>query len=229
MRITLKPERIFVMLLIAMAVVLVGHIISAVLRWTVPLGDGFALSLGFDVDQEISVPTWFSQTCLLLAGGAALMVGLTRRSKQLGQHRPWVGIAAILSLMSLDEGSSLHELIAAPLGRQLETEGTWLYFAWVLVGLALVAVVALLYIRFWWRLPRKTRVLVALAAFMYVAGAIGLEILGGYRITTVGVDVVYMFLAGAEETLEMLGAIVAVYAFLDYLRTIETRSIINIK
>lgn len=229
MNVTLNPERILKILLIAMAVVLIGHIVAAVLRWTVPLGDGFALSLGFDVDQEISVPTWFSQTYLLIASGAALMVGLTRRSKQLGHHRPWFGIAAILALMSLDEGSSLHELIAAPLGRQLETEGTWLYFAWVLVGLVLVALVALLYVRFWWRLPRRTRILVASAALLYVGGAIGLEILGGYRITTVGVDVVYMFLAGTEETLEMLGAIVAVYAFLDYLRAIETRSIINIK
>lgn len=229
MRITLRPERILVMLLVAMAVVLLGHVISAVLRWTVPLGDGFALSLGFDVDQEISVPTWFSQVCLLFASAVALAVGLTHRSKQMGQHRAWFGIAGILAVMSLDEGSSLHELIAAPLGRFLETEGTWLYFAWVLVGLGLVALVVLVYVRFWWRLPRRTRWLIATAALLYVGGSIGLEILGGYRITIVGVDVVYMFLAGFEETLEMLGAIVAVYAFLDYLRSIEKRSIINIK
>lgn len=229
MRITIKPERVLFILLIITAILAVVHVISGIIILNIDPESHLRYVLGaFDMDQEISLPTWFSQMVLAIAGFVALMIGLMRRAGKKTYFRHWIAISIILIFMSADEGASLHELAAVPIGNALNTEGTLFYFAWVIAGMAVVLAVAAIFLRFWWKLPKRTRILVFISALVYVSGAIGAEMLGGYWMSNYGMDIVYRALAVIEESLELVGASLAVYTFLDFARDNEERSNIDI-
>lgn len=119
-------------------------------------------------------------------------------------------------MLSMDEASSIHELFTEPLRRLLHTSG-FFYFAWVIPGLAFVLTIAIIYWRFLLHLPTRTRWLFVVAAILYIAGAIGTELVGGWYVELYGrKNLIYSILAMLEETLEMFGIIVFVYALLDY-------------
>lgn len=229
MKITIKPERVLFVLLLITAVLAVAHVISNMMILTVDPASHMRLVLGaFDMDQEVSLPTWFSQMLLATAGLVALMIGLIRRSDKKTYFRHWIAIAIILLCMSADEGAGLHELASVPIGTSLNTEGTIFYFAWVIAGLAAVLVVAAVFLKFWWKLPKRTKLFIVLSAVVYLSGAIGAEMLGGYRMSIYGPDALYRVLSVLEETFELVGASLAIYTFLDYWRDNEKRSTIDI-
>jgi hypothetical protein len=77
--------------------------------------------------------------------------------------------------------------------------------------------VAAVYLPFLARLPARTRNLFFLAGFVYVSGAIGFEMVGGRQAALYGDDnLTYKLLAHVEESLEMAGLVVLLYALLDY-------------
>lgn len=130
--------------------------------------------------------------------------------------------------MSLDEGSGIHENSAAPMRRLVGGEGTWLHYAWVLAGAAVVLLVVAVLFRFWWNLPNRTRFFLALAAVIYVAGALGFEMIGGYVRSTISDGLKYSLFVMLEESFEMLGASTAIYALLNHLRSVARRTAISV-
>ena len=92
-----------------------------------------------------------------------------------------------------------------------------LLYAWVVPGLVLVGAVFLLYARFLWRLPPRTRWRFLVAGGLYVGGALGMELLGGKLHTELGYNTPwYIAAAQLEEVLEMSGVIVFIDALLSY-------------
>jgi hypothetical protein len=87
----------------------------------------------------------------------------------------------------------------------------------VFVGIALVTAFAGIFLRFFLHLPRGERRQVALAAALFVLGAIGTEMATAALFTTSNptykASVIYSVLAHIEELLEMLGVVV----FIDFL------------
>ena len=78
--------------------------------------------------------------------------------------------------------------------------------------------ITIVYWKFVMHLPTKTRRLFVVAAIVYVSGVIGIELVAGRYVDLYGKDnLVYSFLATLEESLEMTGVIVFVYALLDYI------------
>ena len=66
----------------------------------------------FDLDSEGSLATWFSSTTLMLAALVSWIVYLVRRQQPddyHGRYRVWLWATGCWLLMSIDEGSSLHE------------------------------------------------------------------------------------------------------------------------
>lgn len=229
MSVSIRPERVLRVLLIAVLFLAVAHLITATIINNIPFESHLRYVLAvFDMDQEVSVPTWFSQVALLLAGLVALGIGVSRRSSKQPYYRHWIAIACILIYMSLDEGSSLHELTGAPIEAALNTSGTFLQFGWVIVGVAAVVVVGLVFLRFWWRLPARTRNLVMISGLIYVIGAVIIEMIGGYYFSHRGPDMIYRTIVMFEESFELIGACLAVYSFLDFWRSDKKRSFIDI-
>lgn len=171
----------------------------------------------FFLDEENNIPTFFSSGILLLSACLLAVIAVLKKRERDSFAGHWTALAIIFMLLSVDEASSTHELLTAPLRNLLQTSG-FLYFAWVIPGLAFVLVIATIYWRFLLHLPTRTRRLFVVAAIVYISGVIGTELAAGWYVELYGKNnLIYSFLAMLEETLEMTGVIVFVYALLDYM------------
>lgn len=78
----------------------------------------------------------------------------------------------------------------------------------------------LVFRKFIFSLPFRTKALFILAGAIYVGGAIGMESIGGYIADTPGLHpAAYAVAATIEELLEMLGVIIFIYALLSYIKS----------
>lgn len=185
------------------------------------VGDGIA---SLDADLEASLPSWFSSSVLLLCSILLFSISLDKR-KFGDRHTPrWWGLTIIFCLMSADEVASMHEHLIEPLRSLLNTGGI-LYFAWVVFGVPLVLVFVIAYLRFLFDLrPKKVRRWFVLAGILYVAGALGMEMIGGLQADLNGEDnLTYTLITATEECLEMVGAVVFSYALLIYINGNRSR------
>lgn len=173
----------------------------------------------FSTDLELNVPNFFSM--LILIGAALLLTFITVLKRK--ERASYVWHWAILSLgfffMAFDEIVSAHEKMVEPLRAVLGGENLGiLYFAWVVPGIALVLFLAFFFLRFWLSLPLKPRLSFLIAAAFYIGGAIGMELVGGKYFESHGKDnLTYIFLTTIEESLEITGIIVFIWALLEYM------------
>lgn len=176
----------------------------------------FVLALDlFSVNVEDSIPTWYS--ALLLSGASILLLWIAisrRRSNQRGVLL-WFGLALVFLYLSIDEAASIHEIFAEWLQNDFDLSG-FLTFGWQLAALPPLILFALVYVRFWVRLPPSTRALFLIAAVVYVGGAFVIEGISASMYGDVGVTYPYLAVATLEETCEMLGVVILIYALLRY-------------
>lgn len=178
---------------------------------------GFAVL--FYVDAERNIPSFFSTLLLLFA--ALLLTVITVLARNSGaSHVPhWAILSLGFVLMAFDESMTIHEKLVVPM-RQLLGEGDLgpFYFAWVIPGIVLVAVLGLFFLKFLWHLPVKTRLTFLVAAVLYLGGALGVELIGGAYAELHGThSLTYGLIATAEEALEMMGTIVFIWGLLVYM------------
>ena len=74
--------------------------------------------------------------------------------------------------------------------------------------------VVVAFLRFWLRLESRIRALFFASAVLYVGGALGFELIEIYYIPHYGVDLGFYMLSTAEESLEMLGVLLFIYALM---------------
>jgi hypothetical protein len=160
----------------------------------------------FDVDTEANVPTWFSSGLLLACAFAAWLMA-ERAADRVAERRGFRLLSALLAIVSADELVALHERIAAALLSRLSALGVAALWVWALGG-AIVASLAAVLLPFLRALGPRLRSDLLLSAAVYVAGALGLEVLGQRYAAAHGwFDPVYTALAASEELLEMCGAL----------------------
>jgi hypothetical protein len=172
----------------------------------------------FYIDREMNIPTYFSVLLLLFA--ALLLAVITLLNGK--QRTPHVSKWAILSfgflLMAYDEAFQVHEKLVSPIKTFLGDGNLGIfYYAWVIPGIALVFILALFFLRFLLHLPATTRLRFMLAATLYIGGAIGFELIEGYYAELYGErNFTYSMIVTIEESLEMAGLIVFIWALLKY-------------
>ena len=201
--------------LAAAHVVVVG--LQQLLRRPVPEG----VAALVDLNGEGNLPAWY-QAALLLACAAGLAgIGAARPGAGPGGRFPyrwaWRGLAAVFLYLALDEAISIHERAVLPL-RRLAFGGTpFEDVGWVFPAAALGAALGVALLRFLVHLPGPTRRAFALAAGLYLAGAIGMEVAGGWWSFRFGYDSPgFGLLVVVEETLEAAGLLVFLHALLGY-------------
>jgi hypothetical protein len=121
--------------------------------------------------------------------------------------------------MAADEILSLHERLIMPVRQLLGTDhyGVF-YYAWVIPGILIVVVLALFFSKFLSRLPEKTKSAFLTSGMLYLGGALGLELIGGYYDEINGIhNLTYTMIVTAEECLEMTGVILFIRALLIYM------------
>jgi hypothetical protein len=179
---------------------------------------GFAAM--FDLDGEGGVPAWFSSMLMLACAAVLAVVGRARAGDPYRRH--WLVLAAIFVYLSVDETIALHERLIAPL-RTLAGADGMLHYTWVVVGGPVVLVVGVAYLGYLRALPASTRRRFVVAGALYVAGALGMEMLGGYLRARHGeayhATVLKVVVTLLEETMEMAGLILFLSALLTHLRT----------
>lgn len=176
----------------------------------------FGLPALFDINRENNIPTAYAAFLLVLAAQVLTVISIVER----GQLRPyWIVLSAGFFYMALDEMNAMHEEWIEPVRGLIGGEEFGIfYFTWVVPGLLVVLVLGVIFSRFLLRLPARTRRFMVLAGSLFVGGALGIEMIGGwyaenYSRETLGYDL----LATVEESLEMAGVIVFIWTLLDHL------------
>lgn len=169
------------------------------------LGEGVPHIWRLDVDAETSVPTWFSSALILVN---ALLLGLvaTIETQCRGVWRwHWWLLAAVFVALSMDEAASLHEALSAALSGIVRAGGVF-HFAWVLPALVLCAMGFFAYLPFIGALESTQRARLLVAAGVFLAGAVGTEMVAGAHVESYGMaSLTYRTLTTLEEALELLG------------------------
>lgn len=171
----------------------------------------------FDLNREANIPTWFSSFLLIVNAFILAIIAVRTKAQQGPYHIQWFVLAVIFMYLSIDEAALLHEMVEKPVRRALGLSG-YLYFAWIVPAVGFVIVLGIYLRRFLFDLPRYTRWLFLVAGAVYVAGAVGMEMIGSNIFYTHGghKPVSYYLWATLEETFEMVGLIIFFYALLDY-------------
>jgi hypothetical protein len=179
----------------------------------------------FNVDKEKNLPTWFSSVVLATSAYVLAGIYLSVRDSGARYRWHWGALALVFAFLSMDEIGEVHEM-ASKSG--LVDAGTASYLSWIVAVSPFVLVFAVSYFRFLLRLPADIRNLVACGGVLYVGGAVGMEIMGallGRDLNTVLPSgrpyFNYLLFASAEEALEMLGAVVFLYAMARHLQTLK--------
>jgi hypothetical protein len=162
----------------------------------------------FDVDQENNLPTWYSEFLLLTTCALLWLCGRKKRTDGAPWSGHWYALAVGFLLMSVDEVAGVHESINSVI------EPTW-----AIPGAIMASLIGLAFVPFLLHLPRRTALLFGLAGGIYLAGAVGIEIIGNAMVGQRLKDTLqYNFTTLAEESLEMLGLILFIHTLLRYMR-----------
>ena len=170
------------------------------------------------LDAETTLAAWYSSQVMTACAIALILAGLLNRSRGHSVGMTWFFLAAIFFALSLDESAAFHEEVGSRLQSLLDTGGIF-YFAWVIPGSIFVAITGLYFIPFLLKLPRRTAIGFSLAGTLFVSGAIGMELIGGYLAE--GVEERgwrYHLAATTEETLEITGLNLFLWTLLDYIK-----------
>ena len=171
----------------------------------------------FNVSHEGNIPTWYSSLSLLFCAALLAIIGYDRRLAGDRFRRHWIGLACLFFYVSLDEGTAIHEMLNAPLAAAFHTHGL-LYYPAAGVGLVFALFLAVVYFRFFWSLPARTRLLFVAAAVVYLGGALGVEMLSARHAEVFGQqNMTYAVITTVEEFGEMMGVVIFVYALLTYM------------
>lgn len=168
-----------------------------------------------DLDGERNLPTWYSSTQLSLIG--FFLTGYVLRRTNAGEPRAWVLplAPAVFFFLSLDESARIHEkighyidMIGGSSERVLfEHTGAWMVLCVPLLLLAIFTIAKLTWPH--WRDQKAFLRLFCIGMFVLLLGAGGVEIVNNF-VSPVGTAVKLQILV--EETLEMIGATIILWA-----------------
>lgn len=203
---TLDRDRVLRALWATMALLVAIYVALQVFRLRTGHDTLYGLTMFFDLDEEASLPTFFSICLLLFATGMLALIARGAKHRGDPLTRQWTGLALGFFLLALDEAASVHEKLSRPIDllRGLVPVPA---SAWVVAGVLIVLGVFLTYSSFLRRLPTGTRRAFLLAGAVYVGGAIGCEIPEGEHFIRHGRDLGYVLYVAGEEGLEMSGVI----------------------
>lgn len=220
-----NPKLILVGLSIGVVVIVAA---SFVVRSTnSPTLRGLGVIQFLNVENEGNLPTAFSVALLTFAAILLYIIGLLNRANSALFSKQWLWLGILFSYLAVDELAGIHELFNS-VGLLLQRLGWggvyqgYFRWPWVLVGIFAVIAVYFVFWRFVRSLPKRTGRYFFFAATLFVAGAIGLEMVGGWLSPVLdgpgsgAMPITYLLVSHAEEALEMTGVVVFIYALLEY-------------
>ena len=168
-----------------------------------------------NMDRELNLPTLFS--ILLLIMSAVLLQRLSTIEWN-DDAADWALLSRIFVFLALDEALQIHEILILPgLRHQIHPAlaSTWV-IPYGLIALGLLW----RFRRFLTALPAKTSARFLRAGSIYLTGAIGMEMVGSFAVRSGLIrlhSLWYGAITGIEESLELFGLILFLYALMQEL------------
>ena len=223
-RFDVNPKRILWALLAVIAALTAADIAIHILRFGFGRDHILGLIPFLDFGEEKNLPSWFSSIQLALAALLVTSIAVRKFEARDGQRFMWALLAIGFWYLSLDETASLHEYWAPNSGKFDITRGLFTY-RWVMVGLPVIAAVGLLFSRFVFSLPKRTRNAVIGTGMLYVWSAVGVEMLQALYHSTYRVQgFVFQMITVVEETGEMVAIALFIVAMMRYIQDESTRA-----
>ena len=174
----------------------------------------------FDLSKEWNFPTIYSALLLFLTAAVLLFIGAEQRRNYAADFRHWIALSVIFCFLGFDEVLSIHNSakhLVPVWFRHLALLNQRWDLRWIVIGLPVTLVIAVAFLPFVRRLPRRTACGIVIAGTIYVGAALGLEVAGGWLIAKHGRNNwTYSAEVVLEETLEMVGALMFVDVILAY-------------
>lgn len=171
----------------------------------------------FNMDRESNIPTLFSFLLLLSAGGLFSLLSrqLAAASDRFTRHVTLLSF--IFVFMAVDEYASIHELFTEPLAFLAPESGIF-HFAWVIAAIPFVIVVGLYFLRFFLAQSKEFKIGLFSAGFIYIFGAVGMEMVGSSIHFAYGyAHIAYGLATIVEESCEIFGVIILIHTLLGQL------------
>jgi hypothetical protein len=218
MNIDISSNRITkVLALVALCLTLTGTAVELIPYYS-GHDNPFGLVRQFDLNGEANIPAWYSSFLLLLCSVLLAMIASAKKisGDKYGFH--WQAMSIIFLFLAIDETAQIHEMITVQVRNSGFRPSGIFYYSWVIpYGIAFIIFVVS-FLRFLVHLPIKTRWLFIIAAAIYVAGALGMEMVAGFHRTLYwNKDIIHKMMTVAEECLEMTGTVVFIHALTSYM------------
>ena len=163
----------------------------------------------FDVDEEESIPTWFSSMLLLITSITLFLVAILCKQNKDKNANYWLGLGAGFAFMSVDEIAGFHE-----------TLNTVTQVSWAVPGLVVALVVGGMYLKFLTALPSATAIRFMMSGAIFVGGAVGVELATEPYLYNDALDTMaYNLWTPVEEGMEMGGVILFLSSIFDYMKS----------
>lgn len=178
-----------------------------------------------NIDIENSIPNWYSTSLMLASAGLLAFIAYAMRSSGNRYTRYWQGLALIFVYLSIDENVSIHNMMDGRVRSALDLPG-FLHYVWVVPVAILLLIFLAVYRPFLMSLPSNLRRWLIIAGGIYVAGAMGQEMVGGLYASVHGTETMtYYLIVTVEEVMEGLGLVIFIYALLSFIREYITLDI----
>ena len=172
----------------------------------------------FNFDRESNFPSLYSALSLGFCSYLLAIIFIIKKDRKARYVKHWKTLSLIFLFLALDEACSMHELLIPILRGAINAKGI-LYFTWVVPAFFLLILFLIVFRNFIKNLPAKTRTLFILAGTIYVTGALGMELVGGYIADTIGYNTIYGLASTIEELLEMFGIVIFINGLLSYIQS----------
>ncbi|VVB92377.1 Uncharacterised protein [uncultured archaeon] len=157
------------------------------------------------------MPTWYESIALLVC---AILLAVIAFAKKRGNDKyqfHWSVLSIFFLYLSIDEAAQIHELFNVFLFSF--SSYRIFHFPWVIIGIPIVIIFIITYMKFLINLPKNIRFLFILAGIFFVGGSLGMELVGGwYEFANGKENLIYAMISTIEESLEMIGTAFFVYA-----------------
>ncbi len=216
----LSPQKVTKFLLKVIAILIVGNIVEReIVQWLNLTNGSEIIPHYFNFDRESNFPTLYSVLTLIFCSYLLHLIAIVKKSRQAKFANYWKALSFIFLYIAIDEACTIHEILI-PILQGATNAGGIFYFAWVIPALFLLVIFLLIFKKFILSLPAKTRTMFILAGSIYVGGALGMEMVGGYVADTFGFETfAYGMAARIEELLEMFGILIFINQLLVYLQS----------
>jgi hypothetical protein len=161
----------------------------------------------FDLDEEQSVPNWYSSAALGVAAALTAAISSAARTRRDPDAGRWRAMAWVIAYLCFDEVAGLHE-----------TFNSLSPISWT-VPFGLLAIgIGLWMLPFVWRLAPETRFGIIASGVIYVMGAAGIELVTSQFFDESNKrQFIYSLNTALEEGMEMLAIVLLIRTLLRHM------------